>query len=90
MPAPKPCQTSGLRRIDEPHPVATEAQRHQPAADAESASKLAGQLQDSVTITHRIPRGLRDRLKIAAVRLARREQDIVAAALREWLDRHHG
>jgi predicted DNA-binding protein len=41
-----------------------------------------------VTITHRIPGDLRDRLKIAAVRLGRREQDIVAAALVAWLDEH--
>jgi predicted DNA-binding protein len=41
-----------------------------------------------VTITHRIPSDLRDRLKIAAVRLGRREQDVVVAALGAWLDEH--
>lgn len=32
--------------------------------------------------------GIRERLKIAAVRLGRREQDVLADALSRWLDEY--
>jgi hypothetical protein len=92
QPSPRPAGT-GLRRVDEPHPVAAAAQREN--TESKQAGKRASQSANSegrggevVTITHRIPGDLRDRLKIAAVRLGRREQDIVAAALAAWLDEH--
>ncbi len=92
QPSPRPA-SSGLRRVDEPHPVAAAAQRGN--TESKQARGLASQPASSearsggvVTITHRIPGDLRDRLKIAAVRLGRREQDIVAAALVAWLDEH--
>lgn len=93
-PQPRPAGI-GLRKVEEPHPVAAGASTGLRASKTESpldsrpavqpASKLAPALV--VTITHRVPRDLRDRLKIAAIRADRREQDVVAEALGEWLDR---
>lgn len=93
-PRPRPAGP-GLRKVEEPHPIAVVAQHSQedsgPASqqDSGTAAQLASMLAapSVVTITHRVPRDLRDRLKIAAIRADRREQDIVAEALGEWLYR---
>jgi hypothetical protein len=89
MPEPRPRDASGLRKIDEPHPAA-------PSTASRDASKQASQQSENrprppevlVSITHRVPTGIRERLKIAAIRLGRREQDVLAEALSQWLDHH--
>jgi len=92
---PQPRRASiGLRKVEEPHPVAASAHGPHPSkAETPTESKPAVQPASKlaagpvVTITHRVPRDLRDRLKIAAIRADRREQDVVAEALGEWLER---
>jgi hypothetical protein len=84
MPEPKPREASGLRKVDEPHPVAPGT----PSAASKEASKHSDPPDRLVSITHRVPVGIRERLKIAAVRLGRREQDVLAEALSRWLDEY--
>ena len=85
MPEPRPREASGLRKVDEPHPVAPgESSR----GASNQASKQARPSDPLVSITHRVPMGIRERLKIAAVRLGRREQDVLADALSRWLDEY--
>ena len=97
-PKPRPAGI-GLRKVEEPHPVAAGAatgtgiiSKTESHLDSRRAGQPASKLASVpvVTITHRVPRDLRDRLKIAAIRADRREQDVVAEALGEWLDRQDG
>lgn len=85
MPEPKPREASGLRKVDEPHPVAPETASW---GASKQAIKQPSRPEALVSITHRVPMGIRERLKIAAVRLGRREQDVLAEALSRWLDEY--
>lgn len=93
MPQPNPRPSGQLRRVDEPHPIEADAQRSSADRPAEkqapkSDREAGNRSRELVTITHRVPGDLRNRLKIAAIQHGRREQDIVADAISSWLDDH--